>query len=688
MKTLAFFLSGLVAATAVAAETNETAVADLGTVLVEGATISKYRPETIRSATYTDVAPEYQPVTVNSITEDYIRDRNPQDLDEILATVPGVSQGGRTLLSRSAGLYTVRGMGGTAPTLNGVMPLSSAAGIYLDPNVLERVDVVKGPTGALEGGTASSQNCYGGGGSVMLWTKRPTFERDFTRLNVLSTVAKHAYGAKFNGDVNQSVVEDRFAVRLPFSLGVDKPFWLGSDRDVGERFTVAPSFLFQPTEELKFGLDTMIQYGDTPGYQGINVINGRPAGEWSWDTDIASELGHDARDRYLSYSVMPWVEWSPTDAYTLRAGGGFSWTQLKYTHFGPNSSGYNAQGKLYEVSYYDRISRNYNAYIHNIYELETGPVTQTFLVGGDYVGRDAQGRSSFQASATGEPLRRDTIAPTSSFTERYGIILQDQIEWWRFTAVAGIRGDHHVSANHNRTCTYSPRAGISFKVTDWLVPFANISMTQAPNYGYFKDAKDKNSELTSKWKTVQYEGGVKVRPLEKLWVTASAFRIEQDNSVVTLADNSYDEQGETRSRGFELSASGEITENWSLWAAWTFIEYANKYSGSDIERFPKNAVSLFTTYKAHWLFDTVWGFGYRYKHGWQQTFRGEQTSEEYRIKGYSTFDASVEYPVTDNLSLRFAVRNLFDRRYIESARNLQCFPGDPRTFELSLRMEF
>ena len=687
MKTILICMLASVTGGALAAETEEAEVVDLGSVLVEGASISKYAPETVRSATFTDVAPERLPVAVSTISEDYIRDRNPRDLDEVLATVPGVSQGGRTLLSRSAGMFTVRGMGGTTPTLNGTLPLSSACGIYLDPNVLERIDVVKGPAGALEGGSASAQNAYGGGGSVTLWQKRPDLARDFTRLDFRTRVGNDLYGVTFKGDINERFADGRAGMRLPFSFGVEKPFWLGSDRDVGERFTVAPAFLCEVSETLKVGLDTLFQYGDTPGYQGINVIDGRPAGPWSWDTDIASDLGRDARDRSFALSVMPWLEWKPVEVYTLRAGGGFGWSSLEYNHFGPNSSGYNAKSP-YEVSYYDRLSRNYNAYVHNIYKLETGPVTQTFLAGFDYVGKDTQGRSSFASSATGLPLDRSTIAPSDSFTERYGIILQDQLEWGGFTLLAGARGDLHRSANDNWTCACSPRAGLSYKITDWLVPFYNVSMTTAPNYGYFRDASDKGSELTSKWRSLQNEVGVKVRPLEKLWLTASAFRVEQENSVVTLADGSYDEQGESRSRGFEFSATGEITKNWSVWAAWTYLEYANKYSHVDIERFPKNAVSVFTSYKATWLFDTVWGFGYRYKHGWQQTFRGEQTADEYRIKGYSVFDASVEYPIDDTWSVTFAVRNLFDRRYIESARNLQCFPGDPRTFEIGIRASF
>ena len=37
-------------------------VADLGTVVVEGSALSKYRPETVNGATFTDVPPEKLPV--------------------------------------------------------------------------------------------------------------------------------------------------------------------------------------------------------------------------------------------------------------------------------------------------------------------------------------------------------------------------------------------------------------------------------------------------------------------------------------------------------------------------------------------------------------------------------------------------------------------------------------------------
>jgi len=90
---------------------------------------------------------------------------------------------------------------------------------------------------------------------------------------------------------------------------------------------------------------------------------------------------------------------------------------------------------------------------------------------------------------------------------------------------------------------------------------------------------------------------------------------------------------------------------------------------------------------------TVFGFGYRYRDAFDATHRGAYQNPHYRVRGFDVFDASVEIPIPKSWHLGDAsfpppVKNIFDARYIESARNLQCFVGDPRTFEFGLRTRF
>ena len=62
---------------------------DLGTIVVEGSALSRYRPETVNSGTFTDIPPEKLPCVVDTLTEDFIRERNPTDLNDLLRHVPG-----------------------------------------------------------------------------------------------------------------------------------------------------------------------------------------------------------------------------------------------------------------------------------------------------------------------------------------------------------------------------------------------------------------------------------------------------------------------------------------------------------------------------------------------------------------------------------------------------------------------
>ena len=65
-------------ASAQGAPTNS--VVAIGTVLVEGTALSKYRPEKVSGGSFTDVAPALLPCVVDTLTEDFIRERNPKPL--------------------------------------------------------------------------------------------------------------------------------------------------------------------------------------------------------------------------------------------------------------------------------------------------------------------------------------------------------------------------------------------------------------------------------------------------------------------------------------------------------------------------------------------------------------------------------------------------------------------------------
>ena len=132
-------------------------VADLGKVEVKGEALSKYRPESVSGGTFTDIPPEKSPTVVDTLTEDFIREHNPTDLHDLLRYIPGIETGGKSLLIRQPGTFSIRGMGGTEPTFDGVVPVGSGSGLFMDPFLMERVEVVKGPIASLSGGAGAQQ---------------------------------------------------------------------------------------------------------------------------------------------------------------------------------------------------------------------------------------------------------------------------------------------------------------------------------------------------------------------------------------------------------------------------------------------------------------------------------------------------------------------------------------------------
>ena len=692
MKNLSMALLVAAAGGVVAQDAPDT---NLPPIIVTATAISKYRVEEVASARVPFKAEE-SPQVVDVLTEDFIRDRNPTDLDSLLSHQPGIYTGGKTLLSRTAGQYTMRGMSGSQVLLNGTVPMSAGMGTFMDPALIERVELPKGPVGPVYGGQGGTSGAYGAGGSVVVYQKRARSDSEFGSAELRSSFSEGG-GQRYRlmGDANGAAAGDWLWARVPVGVDLNRPFWLQGGADWGQGYTLAPSVLLEG-ERVRAGVDSAFNYSDRPGYQGISVFKGKPrktgpGAPYDWDSNLSLK---DMRDEYLGITVLPWVEWDVDEALTLRAGGGMAWNFMDFDHLGP-ASGIPTARAPYEASTGDTIARNYNAYIHAAYALETGPLTQTLTAGADWTQQGRTGKSTFQSVATPGYVDRNTLASTHSRVEKYGVFLDDGLSLGDLRAVLGIRHDNYYSNEDNHANTWGPRAGVSYLVTPWLIPFANVMLTSSPNFGYL-DENDR--ELTDNWTAIQYEGGLRVSPFDDFWVTASAFRIEQDKAPIGISgspNGPYTSDGETLSQGAEISIVGNLMRNWSVYAAWAFIDFEDKNSDQDYDRFPPHALSLFTTYKIEGtaLDGTVLGFGYRYRDGFDQTTRGMYQGADYTINAYHVFDASVEWPLPKSLrlgdaSLSLAVKNIFNQYHIESARNMQCFVGDPRTFELALRFKF
>lgn len=177
------------------------------------------------------------------------------------------------------------------------------------------------------------------------------------------------------------------------------------------------------------------------------------------------------------------------------------------------------------------------------------------------------------------------------------------------------------------------------------------------------------------------------------------------------ADSRAGADGKARVDGIALGAAGYLTERWSIFANYTFLDSevlqsvsnrtesltGDPIAGRELVQTPRNAGNIWTTYQLN-----QWTFGYGV------TYQGGFYPNNSSVAGYVKTDdywvhrAMVGLRVNDWLSLQLNVNNLFDEEYYTSIRNNLtvnaagtvtagngwALPGDGRSAVLSATFSF
>ena len=512
-------------------------------------------------------------------------------------------------------------------------------------------------------------------------------------------------------DANETSADGTAAFRVAATADYYEPPFANNGSQKGadgrESYAVAPSAIWAAGEGLTLGVKSLFQFSEQPSYIGVPVWRGKPAGGFGWRESSCRESD---RSSYKSFYVNPWLDWQATDELLVKFG--FSamvseWDQTTREPYTPGMgtdelagffrTGVWSSGQKYMTSGFSEssaVSHNYTVYVRAVYDKKfSDALRNVLLVQPDYNYRSSTG-------GFGTP------------TSRWGATVQDSLEWDALTLLGGLRYDwfdqeSYETAGRGASVRYpsmtagalSPRAGVALRPVDGLVFFGNVSQTRTPMLGL---RCEDGSTPDHAWRATQYEGGVRVRPLEKLWLAASAYRIDQagvpefDNDGIVL-----DYDGKNKSEGAELSVTGDVTDDWTVMAMYAHNRYTDKNvergkKARTFERYPADTVSFNTSYRipGGWLEDVVLGAGFRFRSKSYATMRGSYVNENLRFDSSAVFDVSAAVPFSvfggsSDWALTLGVRNLFDEKYFESARHYyECLVGEPRTFEIGLRGTF
>lgn len=392
-----------------------------------------------------------------------------------------------------------------------------------------------------------------------------------------------------------------------------------------------------------------------------------------------------------------------------------------------------------------------NQLLHNQTDLrweagEKGGLFNTLVVGASLTWEDYQiENASLPRSATGAavtlpieaivnpttiyngPLNYTVTGRNKSETRNQAIYLFDNLEIGRFELNGGIRWEKNkadfralplttyppgttpltpaqLAPQSSDEDLFSYRIGAVFKPIPSVSLYASFANSKTPSSATVRLGCTSGSGATfSNFCDVapetgrNYEVGVKADIFDGLQATAALFRNERTNFRVPSNDPALPAglqvlDGKSRVDGVALGLTGTITEGWTVFANYTYLDSEVRQSVSDVclaapgtagcinsaavpdpqrgdqlVQTPKHSGSLFTTYR--FPFGLEAGYGFTYQGSFALNQRNLLQRTQYRSDDYLVHRLYVSYPFAPGLTAQLNIQNVTNERYFTAIRN-------------------
>ncbi len=246
----------------------------------------------------------------------------------------------------------------------------------------------------------------------------------------------------------------------------------------------------------------------------------------------------------------------------------------------------------------------------------------------------------------------------------------------------------------------SARVGVVFKPVEAGSIYAAVGNSMSPASNSLLagciDLPAGNTCDIEPEETINYELGSKWDLFgAKLAVNGALFRNERNKIRVASANTNEPQQldGKNYVQGVELGASGKITDQWAVSAAYAFLDsevqqskangVADLEKGYEVPGIPEHSGNVWTTYLLPGGFEL--GYGIRYVGNYKtESLPSTKTAV---IPSSTQHNAMIGYQVNKDLSLRLNLNNLSDETVWNSVRsngNGWGHPGEGRSAVLTL----
>lgn len=680
-------------------------------VVVSGAKTNKFAVKKSEFVSKMPLKNLENPQVYTVISKELMTEQVITNFDDALKNSPGIdklwSSTGRA--TDGAGYFSLRGFAVQPTLVNGLPGLTNGS---LDVSNVERIEVIKGPSGTLFGSTLTSY-----GGLINVVTKQP-----YDALAADVNVTAGSFGL-FRTTVDLNAPLDgahKLLFRVNAAFQNEDSF-----QDAGfkkSRF-IAPSLSYKVNDRLSFVVNTQFLQSESTTATMLFFDRASPL-----RTTTLAGLNYDPNRSYTSNDLSiknPVLSGQAQMNYKISD----SWNSQTVVSIGSAKSD-GLYSYLYETSNpndpnYPNIPSTFTRYTSDqnattrttdvqqnfIGDFKIGTLRNRMVVGVDYFKRTAIDKSSgYPANGvvtlggtdtgilTEEYVRSLTSASdfndSNTKQEVYSAYASDVINLTpQLSAMLSLRVDRFknggktvADADKFSQTALSPKFGLVYQILpDRLSAFGNY-MNGFKNIAPL-NVTDNGATVTRTFDpehAYQWETGLKTDLFDgKLSGSISYYNIQVSNTLMSVGINDYTQGGKNYSRGVELEVNANPFPGLNIIAGYSknkskLTEGLADYEGRrDEGAGPEDLINAWFSYK--FLTGSVKGLGLGFggNYASKNMILNRATTGVFTLPSYTVLNASASYGLR-HITFAFKVNNLTDKQYYKGWSTIE--PMATRSF--------
>lgn len=688
---------------------------ELQELVVEGAKVNKFSNKTTPYVSKIPLRDIDNPQVYHTVNSELMAEQVTTSFEDALSNAPGVfklwestGRGGD-----GSGYYSVRGFPVQPQIVNGLTALADGT---LDPVNMDRIEIIKGPSGTLYG---SSHISYGG--LINVVTKKPydSFGGEFS-------YKTGSFGLnRFTADVNTPIGdEEDIALRVTSAYHQKDSF---QDAGFHESFFIGPSLSYQANEDLSFLVSAEFYQSEHTNPTMLFLNRSEPL-----EYENLTELNYNPERSYTSNDltlqnptakVQARMKYHISDNWTSETALSRSRSKSKgYYSYLWDFAAYNGNFGRF-VNNQNSIGVGTNIQQNFIGEFDLGPTSHKMVVGLDYhhhttinnstgyvlydnITLGGADTSAISKPAVDEALADARVNKSSTSEATYSAYASDVIDFNRYiSSMVSLRLDHFVNhgTDNARTnqvtgefeqTTLSPKFGVVVKpLPDQVSIFANY-MNGFSNVSP-RTQGDGTTRSFEPERANQWEMGVKLSTLNgKVDATLTYYDITVTNVVRPDPERTqfYVQDGENYSRGFEASVTASPLPGLNVRAGYSHNESEILRTGNEalVGRRPESAgpsdmAHGWVSYQVNRGMLTGLGIGVGGHYASENLIMNRRNTGTFALPSYTTLESTIFYN-TQEFRMALKLNNITDEQYYKGWTTVN--PQAPRAVKASLTYRF